>query len=273
MSKNTGSRSKKSGSQGNSQETLSEYPFWVFSAAVVISPLVFFTNVTRNPYIIQNIIFRSLVFVSMILIIFSKKDCVLRVRTFLDTPLFVYGILIFLSLFVSLVKYPLWRTSYFVFWGKRIIFFIFNAVAVFYISFLMAKNKRFKKVLIYSLILTATISSLYAIMQYTGHEFIWPQNLHHYGSRSVSTFGNPNFLSAFEIVVVMLSLWLFFTAENFRATAISVFFTAVNFFALLITQTRSSWGGFAVAFVIFTAFSFKKIGAKKILSSVILLTA
>jgi len=238
---------------------------------VVISPLVFFTDVTRNPYIIQNIIFRTLTFVSLSLIFFSRKNGLFFAKTYIDRPLAVYGAVLFLSMIVSLVYYFEFRAAYFVFWGKRMLFFAFNCAAVFYISFLMAKNAFYRKVLIYSLLLTAAISSLYAILQYTGNEFIWPQNLHHYGTRSVSTFGNPNFLASFLLIVLMLNLWLFVKSEKMRDAIIFLALFALNFFTLLITQTRSSWGGFGVAFIVFAFFALKRIKFWKIASVFVLL--
>jgi len=238
---------------------------------VIISPLIFFTDVTRNPYIIQNIVFRTLTFISLALIFFSRKNGIFFARTYLDKPLAVYGVVIFLSIIVSLVYYFDLRAAYFIFWGKRMMFFVFNCAAVFYISFLMSKSAFYRKVLIYSLLLTAAVSSFYAIMQYTGHEFIWPPDLHHYGSRSVSTFGNPNFLASFLLVILMLNLWLFLSSEKIQGTIIFLALFAVNFFTLLITQTRSSWGGFGVAFVIFTVFALKKANVRKIASVVFLL--
>jgi len=214
--------------------------------------------VTRNPYIIQNIIFRSLTAVAVLLLLFSRKGHITFAKTYLDKPLAAYGILIALSLVAALIYYPQWKTAYFVFWGKRMIFFVFNCLAVFYISFLMAKDSYYKKILIYALIATASISAFYAILQYTGHEFIWPQNLHHYGSRSVSTFGNPTFIASFEVVIIILCLWAFTGASTAPSAIVWAVIFSLNFFALLITQTRSSWAGAIVALVIYTVFALKK---------------
>ncbi|MBA3065105.1 hypothetical protein FP828_01285 [bacterium] len=265
MSKNSGNRSQRQKSRGNTERALNpashgglSAAFWVFAAAIIISPLIFFTNVTRNPYIIQNIIFRSLTAVSILLLLFSKKGHISFAKTYLDRPLAIYGVLITLSLSAAVIYYPQWKTAYFVFWGKRMIFFIFNCLAVFYISFLMAKDSYYKKVLIYALVATASISALYALMQYTGHDFIWPQNLHHYGSRSVSTFGNPTFIASFEVVIIILCLWGFSSSVTTLSTILWGFVFSLNFFALLITQTRSSWGGALVALFIYFIFALKK---------------
>ncbi len=151
------------------------------------------------------------------------------------------------------------------------IFFFFNCLAVFYISFLMAKDRHYKKVLIYAIIATASVSAMYALLQYTGHEFIWPQNLHHYGSRSVSTFGNPTFIASFEVVIIILCLWGFSTAGTTLSTIAWGAVFSLNFFALLITQTRASWGGAGVALFIYVIFALKKGLWKKVTAVAVLL--
>ena len=226
---------------------------------------------TRNPYIIQNIIFRSLTAVSILLILFSKKGAVSFAKTYLDRPLALYGVLITLSLSAAVIYYPQWKTAYFVFWGKRMIFFLFNCLAVFYISFLMAKDSYYKKILIYVIVATASVSAMYALLQYTGHEFIWPQNLHHYGSRSVSTFGNPTFIASFEVVIIVLCLWGFSVSGTTFSAILWGFVFALNFFALLITQTRASWGGAGVALFVYFIFALKKGLWKKVTAAVVLL--
>jgi len=214
--------------------------------------------------VIQNVIFRTLIFISFLLILFSKKGGFVFFRTFLNVPLFAYGLFIALSIVVSLVFYWSNRTSYLVFWGKRIMFYVFNSLLPFFISYAMAKHsEKTKKFLLYTFFLIATISSLYAILQYTGYEFIWPRNLHHYGSRSVSTFGNPNFLSSYLLVVIMLLVPFFFEASGINQFFF-LFLILINYFALLITQTRSSWGGLFGAILLFFIFSFKKLKIKKV---------
>ena len=195
---------------------------------------------------------------AVLLLLFSKKGHIVFAKTYMDKVLAAYGILIALSLVAAFIYYPQWKTAYFVFWGRRMIFFVFNCMAVFYISFLMAKNSYYKKVLIYALVATASISAFYALMQYTGHEFIWPQNLHHYGSRSVSTFGNPTFIASFEVVIIILCLWGFSKALTLPSAVLWGVLFALNFFALLITQTRSSWAGAIAAFLIYLVFALKK---------------
>ena len=43
----------------------------------------------------------------------------------------------------------------------------------------------------------STLAAAYGILQYFQVEIIWPKLLNPYGNRSVSTFGNPNFISSY----------------------------------------------------------------------------
>ena len=87
------------------------------------------------------------------------------------------------------------------------------------------------------------LASAYGLLQYFNLEIIWPYTLNPYGGRAVSTFGNPNFLSSFNVALMPIALALFL-AENSAArrltyAALFLIFEA----ALFSTLTRSSWGG------------------------------
>jgi len=120
-------------------------------------------------------------------------------------------------------------------------------MAVYYLSLYYSKYEKTRKILFYAVVITSTISSFYALMQYTGNEFIWPKTLHHYGSRAVSTFGNPNFFSSYLVVSNLIILYFIFSSDFWYVFVFLLFF---NFFALLITQTRSSWLGFFIGFLV-----------------------
>ncbi|MEA3506971.1 MAG: hypothetical protein U9R36_05740, partial [Elusimicrobiota bacterium] len=68
---------------------LKKYSLNIFLAALFISPLIFFTDVTRNPYLIQERIYQVLVVLSLILIYLQAQDDkkIFFPATFLDKPL------------------------------------------------------------------------------------------------------------------------------------------------------------------------------------------
>ncbi len=87
------------------------------------------------------------------------------------------------------------------------------------------------------------LSSLYGVFQYFNVEWIWPKVLNPYGGRSVSTFGNPNFMSSYMVLLMPVALAYYFYAPTrwARATYAAVFLTLEA--CLLCSLTRSSWAG------------------------------
>ncbi|HVA66249.1 MAG TPA: tetratricopeptide repeat protein [Elusimicrobiota bacterium] len=90
------------------------------------------------------------------------------------------------------------------------------------------------------------IASVYGIVQYFNMEFIWPYTLNPYGGRSVSTFGNPNFLSSFNVVLLPIAVMLYAQASGAKRKVYAAVALSLEA-ALLCSLTRSSWLGSAVA--------------------------
>ncbi|MFA6318082.1 MAG: tetratricopeptide repeat protein [Elusimicrobiota bacterium] len=91
------------------------------------------------------------------------------------------------------------------------------------------------------------LASAYGVLQYFNVEFIWPSILNPYGGRSVSTFGNPNFLSSFNVVLMPLAAVLFVHSRTLgRRLAYGTLFLIMGT-AVLASLTRSSWAGTAAA--------------------------
>jgi tetratricopeptide (TPR) repeat protein len=88
-----------------------------------------------------------------------------------------------------------------------------------------------------------TLASLYGICQYFNFEFIWPSVLNPYGGRSVSSFGNPNFLSSFNVLLLPVAVACFIEARTTGRRLIYGAAALILEAALLCTMTRSSWAG------------------------------
>jgi len=87
----------------------------------------------------------------------------------------------------------------------------------------------------------------YGIAQYFSHEFIWPKVLDPYGGRSVSTFGNPNFMSSYLVMLLPLAVTYYLcAAQRSHRTIYAVVVLALEA-GLLCSLTRSSWVGAAAA--------------------------
>ena len=94
---------------------------------------------------------------------------------------------------------------------------------------------------------TAWLASLYGLLQYFKVEWIWPQLLNPYAGRSVSTFGNPNFMSSYLVAILPVAIadYVFKVTGLSRISLFWVITASVG--ALIATLTRSSWAGAAAA--------------------------
>ncbi|TPW20254.1 MAG: Uncharacterized protein FD126_1878, partial [Elusimicrobia bacterium] len=92
---------------------------------------------------------------------------------------------------------------------------------------------------------TGFLGAVYGVFQYFGVEFFWPRILNPYGGRSVSTFGNPNFMSSYMVVLLPLAVVYYLHARTRAARfAYAAVVLAVEA-SLLCSLTRSSWAGAA----------------------------
>ena len=91
------------------------------------------------------------------------------------------------------------------------------------------------------------LASAYGLLQYFNLEIVWPYTLNPYGGRAVSTFGNPNFLSTFDVALMPVTLALFLVEKpGIRRMTYGGLFLLFEG-ALFSTLTRSSWGGALIA--------------------------
>ncbi len=96
---------------------------------------------------------------------------------------------------------------------------------------------------------TGFLASAYGVLQYFNLELIWPNTLNPYGGRSVSTFGNPNFMSSFNVVLLPLAVALFSRASGARRLVYGALALTLEA-ALLCSLTRSSWIGALAALAV-----------------------
>lgn len=93
------------------------------------------------------------------------------------------------------------------------------------------------------ILVTGFLGAVYGVFQYFGVEFFWPRILNPYGGRSVSTFGNPNFMSSYMVVLLPLAVVYYLHAKTRAARfAYAAVVLAVEA-SLLCSLTRSSWAG------------------------------
>ncbi|MFQ5867118.1 MAG: tetratricopeptide repeat protein [bacterium] len=228
---------------------------YIFFLLLLICPLIFLTNTTRNPYIIQGVVFG--ISLSVILAIWLIKSNLRRQiilpRTYLDKPLLFFFLVSFLSVAYSFSIHPEMKLAILSFGGRNLLFLFLNCIAVFYITVHLLRDERNLNRLLYIAFAVGTLASLYAILQYEGIEPIWPMKIEPFGTRSVSTFGNPNFLASFLILILpVIAILAVYEKSLIKKLFLGGLF-GVNFLGLMVTRTRSAWLGLFVA-SIFVAF-------------------
>ncbi|MFH0774989.1 MAG: O-antigen ligase family protein, partial [bacterium] len=117
---------------------------------------------------------------------------------------------------------------------------------------------RFFKVIV----VVGVISALYGIYQWLGGEAgKWQA-----GIIPISTFGNQNFLAAYLVMAIPLSLVLYLVEDKKKKSKPNIFW-AVSFLtltlALLLTKTRGGWVGFGLSLPIFFLLAGKQVLQKK----------
>jgi len=277
-----------------------------------VSPLLFFTNLTRNPYAVQNFILGLCVPAALIPYVYGiyKNGRARRQASPLAGPLAVFTVFSCLSLILSYFLHnQFFRPSVINGGGYGVFFLLVNSLAVFMLPSVFSRgaaeeNKYSSKKWLFFILICGSlwflypvlrtdfsgqnwfynvfdpygflvwgigffivwkllgrgntgdiwrlivsvgiIASLYGIMQFFGLDLIWKSRMNPYGNRPVSTFGNPNFISSFLVMILPYSLsGLLFSSGFYDRLfyGLSVF-SSVGM--LLASLTRSSWIGAAV---------------------------
>ncbi len=107
----------------------------------------------------------------------------------------------------------------------------------------------------------SAVSCLYGLTQNLGFEIFWNGQISQdFGSRAVSAFGNPNFLSSYVIMLMPLCALYFLSAQKLSAQFYYGFVLCAQSAFLAVSMTRSSWLGLALgALVLFSFKDFRKL--------------
>jgi O-antigen ligase len=117
---------------------------------------------------------------------------------------------------------------------------IFSLLSVLLITAIIIDFSKLRYILL-GLILSASVSSLYSVLQSYGHDLLqWESRT----NGVIGTLGNPNFQSAFAAMALTPSLLYF--SSKFKGIMLGLFFTI--FFIFVIYRTQSTQGMIAGAF-------------------------
>jgi len=220
-----------------------------------VPTIVFFTDVTRNPYFFQIVLLNaSTVLLWMWWLWQGRAKGELSVkRTPVDIPLWVFFAVATISWAVALatdygesyIRYSVYSEGL-----KRWLYTLVNCIMPMYAAMYFSDEKTRPRY-INTIFFATLVASVYAMMQYMGFEPIWPKVLNPFGGRSVSTFGNPNFLSSYLVMVVPVALACFLVTANVAARKWYYVLALIAFAAELCTLTRSSWLGLGAGMMLF----------------------
>ena len=286
----------------------SKFFSFIFVVLFFLTPLIFFTNFTRNPYFFQITllnIFLSVFIIYLIITFIRKKNIFLP----LNSAIIIYLLMLFVFFVSSLNSYlshkeffrpsiinefrrvwlftiinsflPFFIAHYikydeskdfpysvwFVFlWGVGWLFFpylksediFFDGYGFFLwivsIYYLTRKTEFNLSSVLNLFMLSGFYASVYGIMQYFGIEIIWSKVLNPYGRRPVTTFGNPNFVSSYVLMLFPVSVFYFLKALDKRSRFIYFIFAISYLGMIFASMTRSTFIGLFSEIVILLFF-------------------
>src|SRR3989344_2780128 len=221
----------------------------VFLLAVhTVCPILFFTDLTRNPYFTQITLFNiwvSFLWIAWLAEALQRKVLVFP-RTALNAPLFIFLAVATLSWGLSFFFHPV-RFHPSMFWEglRNWLFLVVNAIGVFFIAYTL--EEKWQKRFLWVTFWVAGVAAAYGLMQFYGIERIWQKTLTPFANRPVSTFGNPNFLSSYLLLAVAPLAVSAMTSKTPSRSLISLALLVTVITGLIATMTRSTWVGGLVA--------------------------
>ncbi|MBS3909147.1 MAG: O-antigen ligase family protein [Actinobacteria bacterium] len=109
---------------------------------------------------------------------------------------------------------------------------------------------------------TGAVVAFYGVMQYMGLDVFSWATLPFEERRSFSTFGNPNLLGGFLVIVTPIALAEFLRAKDLKGNLLMGASLFLILLCLLTAFTRGAWVGAAVAFLFFAVVAAKAIIAR-----------
>ena len=245
-------------------------------AMVFLVPLYFNyfspSSVDLSKIVIFRVILFLLLFSSVCSFAFGRigiyKDRVIYIS--LPLGLFIFSLLVSL-IFSSNFNYS-WFGSYdrnegvisFLLYGLWLILLLFNLNDIF-------ENKAKLRRLLVSILISSSLVSLYALVQLWGFDFFSWSEPAHLTKRAFSSFGQPNYLACWLLLVLPISAYLIYESRNIIVkTAYSFLFT-LQLGALFATGSRSSFLSFfliSLSWLTLLLFVKKNLDKKKIIVTI-----
>lgn len=229
--------------------------YFSFFLLIFATPLIF-TFVNSELFELPKMYFvylMTIIITALHLINWSLGNTTLYKKTFLNIPILLFLISQTISTFISIDPH----TSFFGYYsrlnGGLLCFLDFSVLYFILPNYL---NSKFKNQFINTVLLSGIFISFYGIAQHFGiDKNLWVQDVQ---SRVFSTLGQPNWLAAFLVIIIPLSLHKSIESFSQKKYFLSIFYnlsSTIYYLALLFTKSKS--GIIACIFSIFIYFIFK----------------
>ncbi|MBU2568168.1 MAG: O-antigen ligase family protein, partial [Elusimicrobia bacterium] len=263
---------------------MNNFQKYIIYALLLFPPIVFFTDLTRNPYYFQIFLLNVLILFFWIVHLLRafKSGSIKWIFSPLDKPLLSFCIFAsFTWLYAQFAgqSYHIpeaiehgkalpgfgmdyLRSSIFSEGSKKFMFTLVNMLMAYWItavfvpvSFNRQEKEKFLNTTWGLLFFVGFIAAFYGLLQYFEIEFVWGKVLNPFGGRPVSTFGNPNFMSSYLLILFSVAIHYYLSAGTSKVKRFIVLVALVTYFyAIVSTMTRSTWVGLFVAVGIIFAY-------------------
>lgn len=172
----------------------------------------------------------------------------------MDLPILVFALLILISTITSIDPLGSFRDLAIHLTAMGFMFVLVNSI----------KTKKDFNILITFLVIAATLVALYGLYQYKvgvdmEDKWVDAANNPDVKTRVFSVFGNPNILAEYLIMIIPISISLFWYSKKLNKKAIFLGISLVLMLALVLTLSRGGWIGFAFGILIFVILIEKKL--------------
>jgi len=186
----------------------------------------------------------------------SLGNTTLFKKNFLNIPILIFLVSQIISTFISIDPH----TSFFGYYS-RLNGGSLSLIAYTSLYFVLPNyiDSKFKQRIINSILISGFLVSIYAIAQHFGiDKNMWVQDVQ---SRVFSTLGQPNWLAAFLVILIPLSLHKSietFSQKNYFLSTIYNLSSIIYYLALLFTKSKSGIIACVISLFIYFIFSFFK---------------
>jgi putative inorganic carbon (HCO3(-)) transporter len=221
---------------------------------ILLTPIVF-TSITAQTFEINKVglfcILTTLVFIFSIISLFQSSKInrgVLTSNKYILSLIFIFLICFCLSSFFSV-------SPWISFWGSYArhqgLYTYLHYFSLFISVLLLQITRSDLQKIGFTVILAATLVSIYGILQFFNLDFLIATNPDEFLGRVFSTFGHPNFLGQYLIftIPITLSFGLFFPTAKIKYLISFSFF--LQFITLIFTLNRASILGITIGLFFF----------------------